>query len=56
MIKRRRFKQTTSHSERLMENVEQLRQQLAKDPPAQHATSWSGESVSAKPPLISGTG
>jgi hypothetical protein len=34
MIKRRRrFKQTTSLAERLMESVEQLRQQLAELPP-----------------------
>lgn len=33
MIKRRRVKQTTSLTDRLMENVEVLRQQLAELPP-----------------------
>ena len=33
MTKRRRFKQTTSLTERLIENVEQLRAQLAELPP-----------------------
>jgi len=33
MIKRRRFKQTSSLTERLVEDVEQLKQQLATVPP-----------------------
>lgn len=33
MIKRRRFKQTASLSERLVRNVEQLKAQLATLPP-----------------------
>ena len=33
MLKRRRFKQTSSLTERLVEDVEQLKQQLATLPP-----------------------
>jgi hypothetical protein len=56
MLKRRRFKQTTSLAERLMEDVSQLKEKLAALAPGPSVTTSSSESVKVRRPRTSMSG